>query len=101
MILRDGVARLADSDGNPTPTISGSVGPIGAHLRIVRTLPDQGITDDKAFAMAATTPARVLGLADRGRIAIGLRADIAAWDVSTGACVATIIGGTVTSRATG
>ncbi|NCA12665.1 MAG: hypothetical protein EBS89_00785, partial [Proteobacteria bacterium] len=43
----------------------------------------------------------VLGLADRGRIAIGLRADIAAWDVSTGACVATIIGGTVTSRATG
>lgn len=101
MILRDGVARLADSDGNPTPTISGSVGPIGAHLRIVRTLPDQGITDDEAFAMAATTPARVLGLADRGRIAIGLRADIAAWDVSTGACVATIIGGTVTSRATG
>ena len=100
MVLRGGVARLADADGNPTATISGSVGPIGAHLRVVRTLPDQGITDDDAFTMAATTPARVLGLTDRGRLAVGLRADIAAWDVATGTCVATIIGGDVVAHAT-
>jgi N-acetylglucosamine-6-phosphate deacetylase len=99
MILQGGVARLADANGNPTPTISGSVGPIGAHLRVMRTLPDQCITDDDAFTMAATTPARVLGLADRGRLAPGLRADVAAWDVTTGACIATIIGGEVVWRA--
>jgi N-acetylglucosamine-6-phosphate deacetylase len=99
MILRDGVARLADADGIPTATISGSVGPIGAHLRVIRALPDQGITEDDAFAMAATTPARVLGLTDRGRLATGLRADISAWDVATGMCVATIIGGDVVWRA--
>ena len=99
MVLRGGVARLADADGNPTATISGSVGPIGAHLRVVRALPDQGITHDDAFAMAATTPARVLGLTDRGRLAVGLRADIAAWDPATGTCVATIVGGDVVWRA--
>lgn len=99
MVVRDGVARLADADGNPTATISGSVGPIGAHLGIVRTLPDQGITLADSFAMAATTPARVLGLDDRGRLAPGLRADIAAWDPATGVCVATIVGGVVAWRA--
>lgn len=101
MILSGGVARLADADGNPTATISGSVGPIGAHLRVVRALPDQGITDDDAFTMAAATPARVLGLTDRGRLAIGLRADIAAWDERLLQPVATLIGGKVVwSRAT-
>jgi N-acetylglucosamine-6-phosphate deacetylase len=99
MIVRNGVANLGDAEGNPTATISGSVGPIGAHLRVVRALPDQGITEDDAFAMAATTPARVLGLDDRGRLAPGLRADLAAWDPVTGECVATIVGGVVVWRA--
>ena len=90
---------LRDADGHPTATISGSIGPIGAHLGVMRDLPHLEVDAAMTFEMAATTPARVLGLHDRGRIAPGLRADLGAWDATTGACVATIVGGTVAWRA--
>ena len=42
-----------------------------------------------AVAMATDTPARALGLADRGRIEPGLRADLAVFDPeASGRCVA-------------
>ena len=40
-----------------------------------------GLTPDEALAGATAHAARALGLTDRGRIAPGLRADLAIWDV--------------------
>ena len=42
--------------------------------------------------MAAATPARSLGLTDRGELAVGQRADLAVLD-HQGVCVATMIEG--------
>jgi N-acetylglucosamine-6-phosphate deacetylase len=51
-----------------------------------------GIPPHAAAAMAAATPARSLGLTDRGRLEVGQRADLAVLDAA-GACVATMIEG--------
>ncbi len=40
-----------------------------------------GLTPEEALLGATANAARALGLADRGRIAPGLRADLALWDV--------------------
>ena len=69
----DGVARLAE-DG----TIAGSTLTMDAALR--RTV-QSGISIVEAARMAATTPARVLGIADTtGALVPGLRADIVLLD---------------------
>jgi N-acetylglucosamine-6-phosphate deacetylase len=68
-----GVARLAVS-GN----IAGSTLTMDAALR--RTV-QSGVSISDAAMMAATTPARVLGLGDEvGAIAVGLRADLVLLD---------------------
>lgn len=47
----------------------------------------------KAWALISTGPARVLGMADRGAVAAGLRADLVVVDKSTREIAATIAGG--------
>ena len=45
--------------------------------RAFRTLVDQvGLTLEQASSMCSTTPADQLGLRDRGRLAVGTRADL-------------------------
>lgn len=72
----DGAARLADG------TLAGSTLTMDA---AVRNVVAAGIGFDRAIAMATTIPAEVVGLADRGRLAPGLRADIVALDRATSA----------------
>lgn len=76
-----GVARLTGDDGVP----NGSPGSIAgstltmdsAFRRAARATSVAG-----AACMASTTPARALGLADRGALEVGLRADIVVLDAS-------------------
>jgi N-acetylglucosamine-6-phosphate deacetylase len=78
------VARLADG------TIAGSVVTLG---RAVANCAEAcGVPLAAAGAMAAATPARSLGITDRGELRAGLRADLAVLDAA-GACVATMIEG--------
>ena len=66
-----GVALLAGTDA-PNP---GTV--FGASLhRELELLVRAGLTPVQALAAATSEPARVFGLADRGRVAAGLRADL-------------------------
>ncbi|MEV4313354.1 amidohydrolase family protein [Actinocrispum sp. NPDC049592] len=75
----DNVRRLADAGvtllvGTDAPN-PGTV--FGASLhRELELLVRCGISPAQALAAATTEPARVFGLADRGRIAAGLRADV-------------------------
>jgi len=57
-----------------------------------------GIPLRDAARSAATTPARLLGLADRGALAPGLRADVCVLDASY-RTVLTIVAGRITFRA--
>jgi imidazolonepropionase len=52
-----------------------------------------GLTTAEALAGATTNAARALGLADRGTIAVGQRADLALWDVADPAELAYTMGG--------
>ncbi len=52
-----------------------------------------GLTPDEALAGATKHAARALGLADRGMLAVGQRADLALWDVGVPAELAYRIGG--------
>ncbi|HSL57101.1 MAG TPA: amidohydrolase family protein, partial [Acidimicrobiales bacterium] len=63
----DGAPRLADG------TLAGSALTMDA---AVRTVVAAGVDLASALRAASTTPARVLGLADRGRIEPGARADL-------------------------
>lgn len=67
-------ARLADG------TLAGSLVTIGD---CVGNLVHAGVTVGQAIRMATWNPARVLGLADRGRLAAGCRADVLALDPET------------------
>lgn len=59
-------------------------------------LTDEGVRDlPGAWAMISETPARILRLADRGRIAAGLRADLAVVHRETRAIEATISAGRI------
>ena len=66
----DGVPRLADG------TLAGSALTMDAAVRNV--VDHAGVAIEKAVAAASTTPARLLGLADRGAIEAGRRADLVA-----------------------
>jgi N-acetylglucosamine-6-phosphate deacetylase len=71
--VRDGVARLAENE-----TIAGSTLTMD---RAFRFAIDAGIGLDDAVRMTSTTPARVLGMADRvGSVAVGLDADLLVLD---------------------
>jgi N-acetylglucosamine-6-phosphate deacetylase len=70
--VADGVARLSDSGA-----IAGSTLTMDAALR---QAVGAGVSMVDAVTMAATTPARVLGLADRGVIAPEMRADLVVLD---------------------
>lgn len=65
----DGVARLV---------VGGAIA--GSTLTLDRAvqfaIEQAGFSPEAAFAAVTTTPARMLGLADRGRLAIGARADL-------------------------
>jgi len=70
--VRDGAAWLATADG--TPTLGGAV---LSQLEMVRTLVDRRVCSPAdALTMASETPARALGLEDRGRLEVGARADL-------------------------
>jgi N-acetylglucosamine-6-phosphate deacetylase len=71
---RDGAARLADG------TLAGAVAPMDVAVRNVVGL---GVPLARAVEMAATIPCEVLGLADRGRLEPGRRADFVALDRET------------------
>ncbi|MEX2542115.1 MAG: amidohydrolase family protein [Trueperaceae bacterium] len=66
-----GAARLADG------TLAGSVLTLDRALRNVLAV---GVPLAEASAMLSAVPARYLGLADRGEIAVGLRSDMVALD---------------------
>jgi N-acetylglucosamine-6-phosphate deacetylase len=70
--VRDGRATLAGSD-----TIAGSVIALDTALRNVIA---GGLSLTDAVAAASRNPAHLLGLADRGRIEVGLRADLVELD---------------------
>jgi imidazolonepropionase len=52
-----------------------------------------GLAPGEALAGVTVHAARALGLADRGTIAVGQRADLAAWDIAQPAELAYRIGG--------
>jgi alpha-D-ribose 1-methylphosphonate 5-triphosphate diphosphatase len=59
-------------------------------------LVDAGVCDlAQAWAMISTAPARIMGLSDRGRLAPGLRADIAVVNPGTHRVEMTLVGGAV------
>ena len=75
--VKDGVARLADSE-----TIAGSTLTMD---RAFQFMIDAGIGIEDAVRMASTTPARVLGMAHRvGSLAVGLDADLLVVDQDFG-----------------
>ncbi|MGV6846858.1 MAG: alpha-D-ribose 1-methylphosphonate 5-triphosphate diphosphatase [Marinibacterium sp.] len=62
--------------------------------RAARVLATSGICDPvKAWNLISEGPARVLGLADRGRLTPGLRADLVVMDPASGRIGATVSGG--------
>ena len=68
-IIEDGVAKLPDRTA-----FAGSVATADRLFRTMMTLTDAPITD--VSKMISATPARVMGYTDRGRIEVGLRADL-------------------------
>ncbi len=82
--LVDGAPRLEDG------TLAGSV--LTMDHAIANVVQRCGVTLEDAARAASTTPAALIGLADRGEIAVGRRADLAALD-SELRCAATWIGG--------
>lgn len=65
----NGVARLVDSGA-----IAGSTLTMDAAVRYAIT--SVGLSTEAAFAAATSTPARLLGLSDRGALEVGRRADL-------------------------
>lgn len=71
-----GVARLLTADGSAGAIAGGT-----AHLLdVVRAVVAAGVPMVDAVLSATRTPARLLGLADRGELAPGLRADVLVTD---------------------
>ena len=74
--LRDGAPRLADG------TLAGSCLTMDAAVR--NCVRHAGVTLETAVAAATSSPARVVGLTDRGELRVGGRADIVALDDELG-----------------
>jgi N-acetylglucosamine-6-phosphate deacetylase len=73
VLVVDGVARLVDGGA-----IAGST--LTMDAAVAFAIRDVGLTPEAAFAAATSTPARMLGLTDRGRLAVGARADLCHMD---------------------
>ncbi|MEV0062662.1 amidohydrolase family protein [Nocardia sp. NPDC050718] len=77
--VRDGVARLATEDGTQGAIAGGTA----RLLEVLRwTVRNAGVPLVNAVTAATRTPARVLGLDDRGVLAVGMRADLLVTDQS-------------------
>ncbi|MEV0972989.1 amidohydrolase family protein [Microtetraspora glauca] len=68
---RAGVPLLAGTDANPFAPVHGA-----AMHRELSLLTEAGLSDEEALAAATSVPARHFGLADRGHVAPGRRADL-------------------------
>lgn len=68
-----GVARLTTPSGTPGAIAGGTASVFDVFARTVR---DSSVSLADAARAGATTPARLLGLTDRGELAPGLRADL-------------------------
>lgn len=73
VLVVDGVARLVDGGA-----IAGSTLTLDSAVRFA--VQQVGLTPFEAFSAATTTPARMLGLSDRGRLEVGARADLCHMD---------------------
>ena len=72
-IIEDGVAKLPDR--------TAFAGSVATFDRLVRNMLNMAqVPMHEVIAMASTTPARIMGFADRGALAEGLRADIVLFD---------------------
>jgi len=71
-IVEDGVAKLLDR--------SAFAGSIATADRLVRTCCEAGIPLADSVKMMTQTPARIMGLANKGRIAMGYDADLVIFD---------------------
>ena len=69
VLVVDGVARLVDGGA-----IAGSTLTLDAALRFA--IEQVGFSPADAFAAVTSTPARMIGLSDRGQLAVGMRADL-------------------------
>ncbi|NKY19787.1 N-acetylglucosamine-6-phosphate deacetylase [Tsukamurella spumae] len=69
----DGTARLTTPDGTPGAIAGGTSSVFDVFSRAVRY---SGVPLADAARAGATTPARLLGLTDRGELSAGLRADL-------------------------
>ncbi len=76
MTMRNGAARLADG------TLAGSAATMDQMIRNVVNV--CGVPLERVARSASTNPARLMGCADRGRIAAGCRADLVALDDELG-----------------
>lgn len=96
-----GLAMAVATDLNPGTSPTASL-PLAMHLACVRF----GLTPLEALHGTTSAAAAALGLDDRGRLAEGLRADLAVWDVDHPAelsywvgaplCATTVVGGRLT-----
>ncbi|GAA2180250.1 amidohydrolase family protein [Brooklawnia cerclae] len=76
VVVRDGVARLDDGNGNGGAIAGGT-----AHLiDVVRSTVAGGVGLVEAVRSASVTPARVLGRTDVGALRTGMRADVVVTD---------------------
>ncbi|MGH9195286.1 MAG: amidohydrolase family protein, partial [Acidimicrobiia bacterium] len=72
IIVKDGAARLADG------TLAGSTTTMDRAFRLL--VGPVGLSPVTAAILCSTTPARALGLADLGVLAVGARADLVVLD---------------------
>ena len=73
VLVVDGVARLVDGGA-----IAGSTLTMDSAVRFA--IQEVGLAPEAAFAAATSTPARMLGLTDRGALSAGARADLCHMD---------------------
>ena len=72
-IIEDGVAKLPDR--------TAFAGSVATFDRLVRNMLSMAqVPMHEVIAMASTTPARIMGFADRGELKTGLRADVVLFD---------------------
>jgi len=77
VIVAGGTARLATSPGQPAGSIAGGTSHVAD---IVARQVGAGMSLPYAAESASSTPARLLGLRDRGVLAVGARADLVVLD---------------------
>lgn len=94
--LRDGGDPASGTRGRaprlPDGTLAGSALTMDAAVALV--VHRVGVSLERAVRAAATTPAQLLGLADRGALAAGRHADVVALDPVSLRATATWVGGT-------